>query len=45
MPNLIPQDIREWMRRVEFKQNDLVRRMSNLIPGDIADGVDLDDFM
>lgn len=45
MPNLIPQDIREWMRRMEFKTNDLTRRMSTLIPGDIADGVDLDDFM
>lgn len=45
MPNLIPQDIREWMRRLEFKVNDLTRRMSNLIPGDIADGVDLDGFM
>lgn len=45
MPNLIPQDIREWMRRMEFKTNDLTRRMSNLIPGDIADGVDLDGFM
>lgn len=44
MPNLIPQDIREWMRRMEFKTNDLTRRMSNLIPGDIADGVDLDGF-
>lgn len=44
MPNLIPQDIREWMRRMEFKVNDLTRRMSNLIPGDIADGVDLDGF-
>lgn len=45
MPNLIPQDIREWMRRQEFKTNDLTRRMSSLIPGDIADGVDLDGFM
>lgn len=45
MPNLIPQDIREWMRRMEFKTNDLTRRMSNLIPGDIADGVDLDGFL
>jgi hypothetical protein len=45
MPNLIPQDIREWMRRMEFKVNDLTRRMSNLIPGDIADNVDLDGFM
>lgn len=45
MPNLIPQDIREWMRRQEFKVNDLTRRMSNLIPGEIADGVDLDGFM
>lgn len=44
MPNLIPQDIREWMRRMEFKVNDLTRRMSSLIPGDIADGVDLDGF-
>ena len=44
MPNLIPQDIREWMRRMEFRINDLTRRMSNLIPGDIADGVDLDGF-
>jgi hypothetical protein len=45
MPNLIPQDIREWMRRMEFKTNDLTRRMSTLIPGDIADNVDLDDFV
>lgn len=45
MPNLIPQDIREWMRRMEFKVNDLTRRMSNVIPGDIADGVSLNDFM
>jgi hypothetical protein len=45
MPNLIPQDIREWMRRIEFKTNDLTRRMSTLIPGDIADGVDLDGFV
>jgi hypothetical protein len=45
VPNLIPQDIREWMRRMEFKVNDLTRRMSNLIPGDIADSVDLDDYM
>ena len=44
MPNLIPQDIAEWMRRMEFKANDLTRRMSNLIPGDIADAVDLDGF-
>lgn len=44
MANLIPQDIREWMRRMEFKMNDLTRRMSNLIPGDIADGVDLDGY-
>jgi len=45
MPNLIPQDIREWMRRMEFKTNDLTRRLSSLIPGDIADSVDLDGFM
>lgn len=45
MPNLIPQSIEEWMRRAEFKMNDLTRRMSTLIPGDIADGVDLDGFM
>lgn len=45
MPNLIPQSIEEWMRRVEFKVNDLNRRMSSLIPGDIADGVNLDGFM
>jgi hypothetical protein len=45
MPNLIPQDIREWMRRIEFKVNDLARRNSNLVPGDIADGVDLDGYM
>lgn len=45
MPNLIPQDIREWMRRMEFKTNDLTRRVSTLIPGDIADNVDLDGFM
>lgn len=44
MPNLIPQDIREWMRRIEFKTNDLTRRMSSLIPGDIAEGVDLDGY-
>lgn len=44
MPNLIPQDIAEWMRRVEFKVNDLTRRLSSLIPGDIADNVDLDGF-
>lgn len=44
MPNLIPQDIREWMRRMEFKTNDLGRRLSSLIPGDIADAVDLDGF-
>lgn len=45
MPNLIPQDIREWMRRVEFKLNDLTRRPSSLVPGDIADGVNLNDFL
>lgn len=45
MPNLIPQDIREWMRRMEFKVNDLGRRISSLVPGDIADAVDLDGFM
>lgn len=45
MPNLIPQDIREWMRRMEFKVNDLTRRMNNLIPGEIADAVDLNGFM
>lgn len=45
MPNLIPQDIREWMRRQEFKTNDLTRRMSSLLPGDIADAVDLDGFV
>lgn len=44
MPNLIPQSIQEWMRRMEFKVNDLTRRMSNLIPGDIANGVDLNGF-
>ena len=44
MPNLIPQDMREWMRRIESKTNDLTRRMSNLIPGDIGDAVDLDGF-
>lgn len=44
MPNLIPQSIQEWMRRMEFKVNDLTRRMSSLIPGDIADAVDLDGF-
>lgn len=45
MANLIPQDIREWMRRTEFKINDLTRRTSALIPGDIKDNVDLDGFM
>jgi len=45
MANLIPQDIREWMRRMEFKVNDLTRRNSNLIPGDIADSVDLDGYL
>jgi hypothetical protein len=45
MPNLIPQDIGEWMRKVEFHMNDLTRRMSSLIPGDIADNVDLNGYM
>jgi hypothetical protein len=45
VPNLIPQDIREWMRRMEFKTNDLGRRPSSLVPGDIDDAVDLDGFM
>lgn len=45
MPNLIPQDIREWMRRMEFKTNDLTRRVSSLIPGNIADNIDLNGFM
>lgn len=45
MPNLIPQDIREWMRRVEFKLNDLTRRPSSLVPGEIADAVNLNDFL
>lgn len=45
MPNLIPQDIAEWMRRVEFKLNDFTRRPSNLIPGNIEDSVDLNGFM
>lgn len=45
MPNLIPQDIREWMRRVEFKLNDLMRRTSDQMPGEIADAVDLDDYL
>lgn len=45
MPNLVPQDIREWMRRMEFRVTDLTRRMSTLIPGDIADGVNLNDYM
>jgi len=44
MPNLIPQSINEWMRRMEFKVNDLTRRMSSLIPEDIADAVNLNDF-
>lgn len=44
MPNLIPQDIREWMRRVESKLNEFNRRASDLVPGDIADGVSLNDF-
>lgn len=44
MPNLIPQDIREWMRRVEFKLNDLIRRTSDQMPGEIADAVDLNDY-
>lgn len=44
MPNLVPQDIREWMRRMEFRITDLTRRVSTLIPGDIADGVDLDGY-
>jgi hypothetical protein len=45
MPNLIPQDIGEWMRKVEFHMNDLTRRMSSLIPGDIADNVNLNGYM
>lgn len=45
MPNLIPQSINEWMRRTEFKLNDLTRRMSDAIPGNIADGVNLNGFM
>lgn len=45
MPNLVPQDIREWMRRMERQMKDLTRRMSTLIPGDIADGVDLNGYM
>lgn len=44
MPNLVPQDIREWMRRMEFRITDLTRRVSTLIPGAIADAVDLDDY-
>lgn len=44
MPNLVPQDIREWMRRMEFRMTDLTRRVSTLIPGDIADSVDLDGY-
>lgn len=44
MPNLVPQDIREWMRRMEFRMTDLTRRVSTLIPGDIADTVDLDGY-
>lgn len=45
MPNLVPQDIREWMRRMEFRITDLTRRVSTLIPGAIADNVDLNGFM
>lgn len=45
MPNLVPQDIREWMRRMESNVKDLTRRMSTLIPGEIADGVALNGYM
>jgi hypothetical protein len=45
MPNLVPQDINEWMRRAESRLTELTRRANNLVPGDIGDGVDLDGFM
>lgn len=45
MPNLVPQDINEWMRRMESRMTELTRRMSDLVPGTIENDVDLDGFM
>jgi hypothetical protein len=45
VPNLVPQDINEWMRRMESRVTELTRRQNNLVPGDIDDGVDLDGYM
>lgn len=44
MPNLIPQDIGEWMRRVESRITELTRRRNDLVPGIIEDNVDLDGY-
>lgn len=45
MPNLVPQDINEWMRRMESRITELTRRRNDLVPGVIDDGVDLDGYM
>lgn len=44
VPNLVPQDINEWMRRIESRIADLTRRRNDLVPGIIATGVDLDGY-
>lgn len=45
MPNLVPQDINEWMRRIESRITELTRRRNDLVPGVIDDGVDLDGYV
>lgn len=45
MPNLVPQDMNEWMRRIESRLNDVTRRQNDLVPGVIDTGVDLDGYM
>lgn len=45
MPNLVPKTIEEWMRRQESQAAEVASRKSNLIARNIADTVDLDDFL
>lgn len=44
MPNLVPHDMNEWMRRQEMRIQDLVNRRSDLIPVRLKDNTNLNDF-
>lgn len=45
MPNLVPNTMNDWMRRRELASTEVAQRKSDLVAHNIADTVNLDDFL